>query len=105
MRPVVARLPNVLALSGRETNRQRHPRAGRGPLQRLVGLPAHRAAPYLWNLYQLFSPEHARRWKPSDAERGWSGEHRVGPSLAELPGVSLRHAGHGARADHSSRPA
>jgi hypothetical protein len=31
-----------LALSGRETRRQRDPGAGRGPLQRRVGRPAHR---------------------------------------------------------------
>jgi hypothetical protein len=36
--------PNVLALSGRETKTQTNPRAGRGPLQRLVGRPAHRVA-------------------------------------------------------------
>ncbi len=62
--------PNVLALSCSGTDTEVHPRAGRGPLQRRVGWPAHREglvkAP-LWSL-EREPPWHraiARRKAPT----------------------------------------
>jgi hypothetical protein len=59
---------NVLALSGRETDRQGYPRARRGPLQRLVGRPAHRVRSdglLRYGAWTVVPPWGRALWRPT----------------------------------------
>jgi hypothetical protein len=83
-----------LVLSGRETDRQRYSRAGRGPLQHRVGRPAHRVGHF--RPMEFIPAQHARKGPSTTAEDfqrpvWWQGRGEFPPSVTALrsPGPRL----------------